>query len=409
MTDDAPTAPPKPLFSLDLGANGGLIAPRTIDELKKWIDHEQAYWAWAHGFNGGTHSNSIDLVLGSLRAVQQRVDEALYLKQRNDPAGATAKVNEVESAMRDVWITRELPHSSAALAKRINALREESPHAALAYLYAVLPNPNNYRFEPHDKRAWHGLICGLLEHYGPVNGKHQLGAQRAAFNDLQKKIEHVIGETTTASGELIRHVAETAESLKDERSQHVQTFEENIRAFNEEHGRLCREHQTEMLAIRKAFTEGMKLRAPVEYWTSRQGKHEEKAKDFFTITFLSFAFLVAGLAWGTWKVAQSSLDPSRPDAWKLAVLGIVAVMGVWASRLLVRMFLSHHHLATDAAERVTMVQTYLALMADEKLPSEDDRKLVLQPLFRPASDGIVKDEGLPHPVLEFFTRSGRPQ
>jgi hypothetical protein len=29
------------------------------------------------------------------------------------------------------------------------------------------------------------------------------------------------------------------------------------------------------------------------------------------------------------------------------------------------------------------------------------------PLFRPASDGLVKDEGLPHPVLELFTRQGK--
>ena len=33
-------------------------------------------------------------------------------------------------------------------------------------------------------------------------------------------------------------------------------------------------------------------------------------------------------------------------------------------------------------------------------------QVILQPLFRPAADGIVKDEGLPHPALEWLTRSG---
>ena len=41
------------------------------------------------------------------------------------------------------------------------------------------------------------------------------------------------------------------------------------------------------------------------------------------------------------------------------------------------------------------------------MPSDEDRKLVLAPLFRPATDGMVKDEGLPHPMLELFTRMGQ--
>ncbi len=53
-----------------------------------------------------------------------------------------------------------------------------------------------------------------------------------------------------------------------------------------------------------------------------------------------------------------------------------------------------------------MVKTYLALLESEKLPSDDDRKLILQSMFRPAADGIVKDEGLPNPLLEALTRTG---
>jgi hypothetical protein len=70
------------------------------------------------------------------------------------------------------------------------------------------------------------------------------------------------------------------------------------------------------------------------------------------------------------------------------------------------MFLSNAHLATDAAERVVMVKTYLSLLEAEKLPADDDKKLILQALFRPASDGIVKDESLPHPALDFITKLG---
>ena len=45
-----------------------------------------------------------------------------------------------------------------------------------------------------------------------------------------------------------------------------------------------------------------------------------------------------------------------------------------------------------------MVQTYLSLMKDEAL-EKDDRALVLAPLFRSSSDGIIKDDGAPDSSL----------
>jgi hypothetical protein len=93
-------------------------------------------------------------------------------------------------------------------------------------------------------------------------------------------------------------------------------------------------------------------------------------------------------------------------AGRVAIIGLVSVLGVWAVRLLVRLFLSNSHLATDADERVTLVKTYLALMEADKLPFDDDKKLILEALFRPASDGMVKEETLPHPMLEMFMKIG---
>lgn len=56
--------------------------------------------------------------------------------------------------------------------------------------------------------------------------------------------------------------------------------------------------------------------------------------------------------------------------------------------------MSEHHLAIDAEERATMVLTYLALM--ERGAAEDkDRALILAPLFRLTSNGIVKDDAAP--------------
>jgi hypothetical protein len=47
------------------------------------------------------------------------------------------------------------------------------------------------------------------------------------------------------------------------------------------------------------------------------------------------------------------------------------------------------------------------LLEGDRLANKEDRQLILTALFRPAADGIVKDEGIPPSMLEFLTRQGK--
>ena len=49
---------PEPLFTLDLGENGGRLAPTTVLELTQWIQKEQQFWSWANQRNYGNHFNN---------------------------------------------------------------------------------------------------------------------------------------------------------------------------------------------------------------------------------------------------------------------------------------------------------------------------------------------------------------
>ena len=93
-------------------------------------------------------------------------------------------------------------------------------------------------------------------------------------------------------------------------------------------------------------------------------------------------------------------------SWKLGSFILLATLCFWLLRLLVRVFLSNMHLENDAAERVTMVKTYLALLRKGRLPQATDISVVLAALFRPSGDGIVKDEGVPPTTFDLFTKLG---
>jgi hypothetical protein len=79
-------------------------------------------------------------------------------------------------------------------------------------------------------------------------------------------------------------------------------------------------------------------------------------------------------------------------------------LAFWFLRILSKIFLSQLHAWSDAQERVTMVRTYLSLLQDEKGLGAEDRRLILEALFRPAPSGIIKDDGVPPAMFDMISR-----
>lgn len=159
------------------------------------------------------------------------------------------------------------------------------------------------------------------------------------------------------------------------------------------------ERVTSITTTEAAYKEQMKLRAPVDYWQAKAGRHKAalwwSRLVLILYTNVGSALLISALYWLT-TTAVDLADRTKADTAifiKYAAIGaILTTIGFWVGRVLLRIYLSDRHLFTDAEERVAMTQTYLALTHEGQL-EPGDRPLVLAPLFRSASDGIVKNDG----------------
>ena len=62
MTDGTTAPLPKaaPILTLDLGQNGGRLAPTSFAELTTWIQTEQSFWTWALQRHYGNHDQGLE-------------------------------------------------------------------------------------------------------------------------------------------------------------------------------------------------------------------------------------------------------------------------------------------------------------------------------------------------------------
>lgn len=168
--------------------------------------------------------------------------------------------------------------------------------------------------------------------------------------------------------------------------------------------RLTEKHVLNLAAIEKTYDQKLALQKPVRYWQTKETYHGKNARNFGVAAFLISVILAGGMAWLVHWIFSDLKPDENPKHWQVGFLVVAAFFSVWFVRILVRMFFSHHHLATDAAERRTMILTYLAMSREGAEFTKDDKKLIVQHLFRSASDGLVKDDAAPPTLFELFTR-----
>lgn len=406
-----PVPPPEPLFTLDLQDNGGLFAPTSAADALTWMHREQQFWAWLQNRNGGgNHDQGLRQALSQLNQAMSEAQQAVQHKDAR-PQNYQGHVTSLNNLVQDVFARKRLPHSSTPLAQRIDACRQSAGEQAASFFAAVfIPPQQGHHFEPRDLAGWRGLTAGLIERdsllSAPAKGRKQAAEQ--SFEQLRVKAETLLGEKSTAYDALHREYAALVESTQSSSQEQQSRFAEDQTQRAEDFEKLVSEHKQEMENLRKTFREEIALRAPATYWDDKRREHERLSKVMGVVSFSSIALSVLGLGWLIHDLLRTAQPNAAPEAWRLAMVVLIGLFAVWGVRLVVRMFLSHLHLATDAAERVVMARTYLSLLEGDRLASKEDRQLILQALFRPASDGIVKDEGVPFSLAEVLTRTGKP-
>ncbi|MGM0786023.1 MAG: DUF6161 domain-containing protein [Pseudomonadota bacterium] len=192
---------------------------------------------------------------------------------------------------------------------------------------------------------------------------------------------------------------ENKERLTSEMGELKEEIEEIKRLQKSEFSELVDNSQASLEDIQRTYDEKLSLQSSVSYWKNKRKSHSV-AMIVMGVASIIIAAAVAGsfLLVG-YKFLQVGWN--EVQAWQIGLMLAISTFGVWLTRLSTKIFISNLHLRTDADERVTMIQTYLALLREGKGLDEADRQLILQTLFRPSSTGYFNEE-VPHSPHELM-------
>lgn len=394
------------IFECDLGSNGGHLRFENPQQLLQWRTDELNRWSWAGvGGNQSEQIRSLHTQLSNhLNDLAQRWQHQLQAKRSPDDV-----LKQIEAQLRQSYCNESILNSASPKAEFLFKLRTQHGDVAACGAYAVLRAAN----KQNDAQFIQGVIEGFLYNR---EIEWTASAHQEQLNKLREEYEGKIDAQNKRSAEIEernRVLNDAFEVKLDERTKSLDELRETKeKILDELHARLEarfqeseKQNKEDFKSALEVYDKTLALQKPVEYWEVRQKYHGKLAKGF-GITSLVIAIAVGGgMGWLIHWIFSGLIKPdSTPPHWHLGVLAVAAFFSIWMVRIFVRLFFSNLHLATDAAERRVMIQTFLSMAREGSEFAPEDKTLIVQHLFRSASDGLVKDDAAPPSLWSIFQK-----
>lgn len=175
-------------------------------------------------------------------------------------------------------------------------------------------------------------------------------------------------------------------------------------------------HKSKMTESEEFYEKKLAVKSAVNYWSDKAKSHKRNSYIFGAIggTLMIITF-IGIISLGKYIINLDLTDVNgigrkvltETGALQLWVYGFFIVcmtLIIWFIRLIVKVFLSNLHLLSDAKERETMIQTYLAFEREENTLKETDRDLILPSIFRITTNGFIKEDSTPNSPINIITK-----
>lgn len=390
-----------PILELDLAENGGILVFKSPGELQSWNKAEEEKWRWIYDHAGARAQTERLWQQYSIfhTEVNQRAQQ--WRSQIHNAPEISRTLQSIRKLFSDFYLERKILNSQSAPANFVFDIKNKrGPSTAAGACISILSSPIPLHGEV-PAEFWHGLIEGFLF---AREVDWTASAHSRALDQLKAQYQEELGTQRKRATEIEDRNRTLNEAFAATLTEKGNNLEKLHGEQNEQFKALTEKHVGNLKGIEDAYDQKLALQKPVEYWDSRQ-KYHQKRSFRFGITGLAVGLVaVGGLGCLVYWVFSRLAPTDNPRHWQVGILVVAAFFAVWIVRIFVRLFFSHLHLATDAAERRTMILTYLAMAREGAEVKPEDKKLILQHIFRSASDGLVKDDAAPPSLWEWPTR-----
>lgn len=358
---------------------------QSIEEIQEWMNEERSFFAWMEtgSKNDGNAAHAWNVTNQWLNLVNQ------FIQQYRQHQSNESQLQNIERTLHN-QINQHLQKGHLLTSKNPDAIfgknlsGEENEVIACYAIANLLDIPSN---QNHPK-ALKGAFYAFQYRQGAISTvESQAESLESLSTEWNGRFNQRHLELRAQNEALVEEIGDLRDQFSTLKEEISTQKEEQVTSFTSK----LEESEKTLSDIAKTYDEKLALQASVQYWSDKRASHTQVMRWVGAATLFLAALTGGGFIWAAHELLQAKA--SEVELWRLGVMLAISTFGIWVTRLSAKIFISNLHLRTDADERVTMIQTYLALLREGSGPKDEERQLILQTLFRPSTTGFIKDDG----------------
>lgn len=410
-------------LDLDLGDNGGKVSFKEINEFEQWIAKERQFvnrFPW----NQFNQANQQQLYQSNIdKGLNNVIDAINKIKNNNSQEIANGKISEIKTILEPLFKNHTIIYSESAqgrfLQDRLNYninsalisyisltnwgkgislhLNQLNYQAVLGYIDSILYEKN---LSEEKSKSINASLKELDDKW-----RKELQSNQSKFDETHSSIRSKITEIT-------EWYEKSSSDINGEETKRKEKWEETLQSSKKEIQNTIEEGKKLFEDIKKQYDEHMTMAAPVNYWS----KERDHFKKLILIVSVMILVELSIFGFGIYfyskyylfndpKIFQSTLKQlTLGTEVHFLVLILLVALFIWIIKFTLKYFAGLLHLEVDSGERVVMAKTYLALVKDAKITGQEDRHIILEALFRPATTGLVQEDEGPTGLVGLITK-----
>lgn len=173
----------------------------------------------------------------------------------------------------------------------------------------------------------------------------------------------------------------------DEKTIELKEFQSSMDTWKEQ-------KEAQLNDLEETYKNKLSLEAPEKHWHICSKEYREKAKSWTWVLIVAVFVLICSLAGLVMVIHDYSLDTIQeiPFVSKSFILISIISFFVYIIRVLIKIVMSNHHLATEYEQKAALTRFYQALTKAGTDITKEERILIIHSLFSKVETGLVKTD-----------------
>lgn len=301
-------------------------------------------------------------------------DSFTYILAISSPIDRDAEIRKIKSFVS--FYIQQTNTSAEEAVKRFIWLSKNPEHVG-----SYLSNSSQYQFYP----ALYLLRKNFLNIRENVSD-----FETNIVTPITTKLKEISDESDKQYREITSFVEDKHNKIQQQFEQKVSEFSEFKESLNEWQN----EKQSKLNDLEETYKNKLSLEAPEQLWNERAKEHKQRAINwtiflFFAVVALIFSLIFLVLAIHNYS---SKISKDIPFISESFILISVISFFVYIVRVLIKIVMSNHHLATEYRQKAALTRFYQSLTYAGTDIDKDERLIIINSLFSRVETGLVKTD-----------------